>query len=422
MSNRKIKSQTAGAFLITMLVTLSGGAQDLPQTRTQPATARVELKTGAISGRVVTESGQPLVNVNVYVRPATREGLPVTATATNREGVFKVTGLEPGSYSVTAPVPSYLPKSADDGPTVYKVGDSVTLVLVKGGVVTGTVTNSKGDPVVGIGVRVEMLRDEGGRNMGGGRTYDNVTDDRGVYRVYGVPTGTYIVAADGSVGYAPNGVNAYASDVPTYAPSSNREAANEISVRAGEETSGVDIRYLGERGSTISGIVGGFVNDQGSWVNLTSIAEQGPRWNTYFGAGRGEFSFEGVPDGDYHLAATTYGDGRDRGLSESLLLNVRGADIEGIELTAAAPALINGRIVLEPLKVPPPECSDKRQLQFSDISISAFHRVTQGTRKKPQFVWRVGGGVPTLKVILRCNVCLQVSITLVCGSQANNGI
>jgi hypothetical protein len=224
-----------------------------------------------------------------------------------------------------------------------------------------------------------------------------MTDDRGVYRVYGVPTGTYVVAADGSVEDRSSlriYVNGFAKDLPTYAPSSNREGAQEISVRMGEEVSDVNIRYRGERGSTISGIVNGLSDDnRGISVALTSVVEGGPRWSNQSQGASREFTFEGIPDGDYHLAATGYWSDRTRRQSESIFLNVRGADIEGIELTAAPLASINGRVVLEPLKAPPPECTEKRQPQFSETSITAWHRVTDGARKKPQFVWRAGGPV-----------------------------
>lgn len=389
-SNRTIKSpwragshHSVGACFILLLASLCANAQ----TQGQPASATVELKTGSINGRVVTESGQPLVNVSVWVRPVGSQDPPVATTTTNRDGIFKVTGLERGSYTVNAAVPSYIPKVRYSVPTV---GESVTLVLLKGGVVTGIVTNSKGEPVVGIGVRVQMVRDESDREVPGGMNYENVTDDRGVYRVYGVPSGTYVVAADGNAAhtvYSRFNVNAFANDVPTYAPSSNREAADRISVRAGEETSGVDIRYRGERGSVISGIVSGFGNERGSWVTLTSLAEKGPRFNTYFEANR-EFVFEGIADGDYLLEGNTSGDGRNRGITESLVLNVRGADIEGLNLTAARLGAINGRVVLEPLKTIPPECTEKPEPQLSEILVTAWHRVIQGDKKKPQFVWR----------------------------------
>jgi hypothetical protein len=48
-------------------------------------------------------------------------------------------------------------------------------------------------------------------------------------------------------------------------------------------------------------------------------------------------------------------------------------------------------VVVEALKAPPPECTEKRQPQFSEISVTAWHRVTEGAKKKPQFVWRSGG-------------------------------
>ena len=380
---------TAGPLLILLLASAGATAQlvQLPRTRAVPATAKVETKTGNITGRVVNESGQPLVNASVWVRPDTSEGLPVTNTTTNREGVFSYSGLEQGAYTVSASVPGYISKSPQAGPAAQSKGDAVQLVLLKGGVITGTVTNSKNDPIVAIGIHVEMVADEAGHRMPA-YVYEGVTDDRGVYRVYGLPTGTYIVAADGTANYNPTGVNAFATDTPTYAPSSSRESADEISVRLGEETS-VDIRYRGEPGSTISGVVRAtHTGDRGYWVTLTSLKEGGPRWSTGFQEPSGEFAFEGIPDGDYHLEALAYWNERDRGLSESMVLNVRGGDIGGIELTAVALASITGTIVQKELKEPVAECTDKRLPQFWETSVTAWHRVVQNGTKKPQFVWR----------------------------------
>ncbi len=351
------------------------------------ASATVESKTGDISGKVVSDTGQPLANATVWVRPATPQGLPVKSTTTNRDGVFKFSGLERGSYTVNASLPSYLPKSPESATAVQTASDSVTLVLIKGGVVTGTVTNSKGEPVEAIAIRVEIVIDEAGGKTPG-ISYEGVTDDRGVYRVYGLPPGTYIVAADGAHNYSPTGVNAFSIDMPTYAPSSSRDEADEIRVRVGEE-SNVDIRYRGERGSTISGFVRGIrTGDRGFSIALTSLAERGPRWNTSFQDPNGEFALEGIPDGDYLLVATAYWNDRDRGLSESMVLSVRGADIEGIELAPTALASISGTVVLKGLKEPVPECTDKLLPQGSSTSVTAWHRVNQDAKKKPQFVWR----------------------------------
>jgi hypothetical protein len=380
---------SGGAFLILLFTSFCMCAQT-----GQPATAKVNTKT-VITGRVVNENGEPHVNANVLIRPDTPEGLPVTQTTTNREGVFKLSGLERGSYTVSAAVPAHIPKSFDTRP-VYKDEDVVTLVLMKGGVITGTVTSAKGEPVVGIGIRVRLARDESGRSYGDmGSYYDNMTDDRGVYRVYGLPSGTYVVSADGGAENRSStrmSVNGFANDLPTYAPSSNREDAAEINVRTGEEISNVNIRYRGERGSTISGILQGLPDDnRGFSVMLTSIVEGGRSWENQFQGAGGEFAFDGIPDGDYNLEGMAYWTDRTRRQSDSMLLHVRGADIEGLALTVLPLASINGRVVLEPLTAPAPDCNDKHQLQFSEVSVTAWHRVTEGARKKPQFVWRASG-------------------------------
>lgn len=389
--------RTGSTLLVLLLGSICATAQSqrMPYTQGSPATAKVETKTGDISGKVINESGQPLAGAQVYVRPTNAEGLSVMQTKTNREGVFEFSGLQRGSYTVYAAMSAYIPKSPEAGPVVSENSDAVTLVLIKGGVITGTVTNSKNDPVVAIAIRVEKVTEENGRPSARSRL-ENITDDRGVYRVYGLSAGTYIVWADGSANYSPTGVNAFSVDMPTYAPSSTRETADQISVRVGEETSNVDIRYRGEHGSTISGTVKGTrTGDRGFSVSLTSLADNGLRWNEYFQDVSGEFAFEGIPDGDYLLVATAYWNERDRGLSETMALSVRGSDFEGIELTAAPLASISGTVVLKELREPVPDCTDKSRPQFSDTTVSAWHRVIQSAdKKKPQFVWRARGETP----------------------------
>src|SRR6185369_3822936 len=121
--------RSAGVLLVLLFTSVCATAQllqPLPRTRTPTASATVESKTGDISGRVVNESGQPLANVTVYVRLG-GDGNPITTTNTNREGVFKVSGLEKGSYLVEASLPGYIPKPRESGPPVRSTPDMVTL-------------------------------------------------------------------------------------------------------------------------------------------------------------------------------------------------------------------------------------------------------------------------------------------------------
>ena len=160
-------------------------------------------QTGTIKGRVVNESGQPLPNAKVTVVTvgSTEQSEGVM---TDREGNFQLSGLQPRSYRVSVWLSMYTPLTSDLDTWTrnYRIGESVTLVLTKGGVITGTVTTQAGEPVVGVRVHARMARNQNSRLPFPFREYplERMTDDRGVYRIYGVPAGTYVVWAGGSAG------------------------------------------------------------------------------------------------------------------------------------------------------------------------------------------------------------------------------
>ena len=79
----------------------------------------------------------------------------------------------------------------------YRIGDSVTITMFKGGVINGTVTDTDGQPVVALRVRALMLRDANGQQSNPSMMSERLTDDRGVYRLYGLEPGTYVVSAGG---------------------------------------------------------------------------------------------------------------------------------------------------------------------------------------------------------------------------------
>ena len=56
--------------------------------------------------------------------------------------------------------------------------------MLKGGVITGTVTSATGSPLVQAGVRAILIRDANGKPPTGPRfPAERPTDDRGVYRI-----------------------------------------------------------------------------------------------------------------------------------------------------------------------------------------------------------------------------------------------
>lgn len=332
-------------------------------------------KPGTISGRVVSESGRPLPNARVVLTHGTLMQPGNLETTTDREGRFEVSGLQPVDYQVSVYLQGYVPllRDLDDTqPDVYRAGDSVTLVLTKGGVITGTVTNQSGEPMVGMNVRAGMVNAPNRfpySYYGIGQA--DLTDDRGIYRIYGLPEGTYVVWAGGrNEGYSWN-VDPYEGEIPTYAPSSTRDAAQEIMVRAGAEADGIDIQYRGGSGHAVSGKARGPEGGPPLQFAIFLVSASGPQWRMRSSQGANDrgFMLEGVDDGDYSItAASELGKG-DLMFSAPQQVKVRGADVTGIELIVQPLGSVTGRLVLEETKNT--ECNDKQLPVLKETLVSA---------------------------------------------------
>jgi hypothetical protein len=321
-------------------------------------------RSGSITGRVVGDDGQPLANIRVSVVAfdANSANQSVQAALTDGEGNFRANGLRVGAYQVSAYAPAYVtPRSPGIEANYYRIGDTVTLTLRKGGVITGRVTDASGEPVAGAAVLATQVRDEAGRKptrMVFQR--EDRTDDRGVYRIYGLDPGGYVVAVGGGRYTNPGSQNPAEGDVPTYHPSSTRDDAGEVDVVVGAEVSGVNITHRGERGHVISGSVAG-VNSDGAQtpavgmvetvnINLARMPGGAVVGSTFVVVreSRRGFSFRGLPDGEYELVARLGFPGKDGSVSAPRRVTVRGGDVTGVELVLAPLGSVAGRFALEP--------------------------------------------------------------------------
>ena len=388
---RSARHTSIGIVLTLLLTSVSTIGQS---QRSSPPDEGTEVPaTGTITGRVIDDTGQPVPNAAVFFRTygSDKSG---RAIATNREGTFQASGLDREVYSISARAPAYTTQPRDPDTTLaahYRVGDSVTLVLVKGGVITGSVTTSAEEPVVGVRVRAQMIRD--GQPPRYGATFgENTTDDRGVYRIYGLPPGTYLVMAGGRGGN-PWELTAYDVDAPTYFPSSSPDRAIEINVRAGEETANVDIRYRGEAGHTISGIASGpqSTESSGLTLTLTSTLDGSSQWSNSSSQppGNRSFVFSGVADGDYDITAHSYLPGGTAALSEPKRIRVKGADVTGVEITTKPLGEISGHVVMEDSKVA--ECKGKQRPLFTETLITAWRNENSKPKGQHQFAWYLSG-------------------------------
>lgn len=314
-------------------------------------------------------------------------------TTTDREGKFELSGLPRVTYQVVAFLQGYAPLLRDDlddaKAGVCHVGDSVTLVLTKGGVITGTVTNQAGEPVVGVSIRIQMVRAP--NNLPFTHLFGYIatlTDDRGVYRIYGLPEGTYVVwAGGGSEARYSTNEDPFDSDVPTYAPASTRDTAQEITVRAGVETNGVDIQYRGEPGHTVSGTASApnGIQPFGFAVSLISTSGLQSGLSSFQQSNDRGFIIHGVDDGDYNISAASPRPDGEVMVSAAKQIKVRGADVSGVELVVQPLSSVTGRVVLEEMKTT--ECSDKQRPVFTETLVSAQGDKINILQLRPWSLW-----------------------------------
>ena len=362
----------------------------------QPSPTPADTRTGSISGTVLSESGQPLIGATVTVRPAGPSIMGRT-TSSNSDGHFEITGLDNSLYFVSAMSPAYVtvPRDVETPAPTYRVGDTVRIELIRGGVITGTLTNSSGEPMVSVRVRAFMVRDASGKATKGAvfSFGERLTDDRGIYRIYGLAPGAYIVQAGG--GGTQQNVSATDLDAPTFAPSSVRDTASEVQVRSGEEVT-VDIRYRAEPGHSISGTV----KTQGSAGASISLSRVGdgllPTSGSFQRPGSKGFAIYGLGDGEYEITAQestvqTPIAFPEMAMSDPVRITIRGADVSGLELVPKPLASIEGKVVLEPSKLP--ECQSKRQPLFTETMISLIVNRKETEFDQSSFIRSVMGSV-----------------------------
>jgi hypothetical protein len=313
-----------------------------PGTGPQPAVG-----TGFISGQVVeVPSGRPVADAQILLSgrgapppPGVRQGgVPQQAVITDSQGRFFFSRLPNGIYTPRVVKTGYEARSI----VTIEVGDAervtdVKLRIAPLAVISGTVRDVGGDPVVGstmLAFRRGVVNGKPGWQQFGRA----VTDDRGAYRMSGLIAGDYLVCAcardpipfDGTllttIAAEPIGLLAVAgralavgadvvtldNTVKTFAPRFHPDAASaaratKIALAPGDDKTGVDVSLDPVRATRVSGrIVGAQSAVQASAVRLlpATDAESGidfTQISPMLVQADGRFDFAPVPPGQYQL-------------------------------------------------------------------------------------------------------------------------
>jgi hypothetical protein len=366
---------------LALLFIISSGAHSI---FAQDATPRgEEIRSGSLSGRVMTGDGQGMPNVIVVLFAVGGAPGAYRQATTEPDGTFRIEDIAPGVYRVSPQAPSYVLadaslRAAPSAPVYARAGDTLALTMIPGGVITGRVMNAAGESLVGINVRALRVRsdtDESPEDSFMRWQLTTMTDDRGIYRLYGLAPGAYVVSAGGINEFVYE-INPFLGETLTYHPSSSRDRAAVINVRSGEEATGIDIRYRGEHGHTIRGQIarGGDSSMMGISVELKHAASDTTEATVYiYNRNSNDFLFDGIPDGEYIITARTIGIASDDYTTAPVRVSVRGRDVTGVQLALAPAAWIRGRIRLERFDqaTDAEACAERGQNRLEEIIVTA---------------------------------------------------
>jgi hypothetical protein len=178
-------------FLAAVVMVLTRGSTGVGQASAQNGAVQ---PPGAISGVVLdATTKQPVRNALVQL-----SGPNAGGRLTDERGRFIFLGVAPGSYTLRVTKAGYFEPAlfARSSPPL-SVGPSQWLAdqqiaIVRQGSIAGRVVDERGEPMVGARVRVFAEVPIAGRvRLARGPAAG--TDDRGVYRITGLPEGRYHV-------------------------------------------------------------------------------------------------------------------------------------------------------------------------------------------------------------------------------------
>ena len=177
-----------------------------PGSPEQPRDGRAQqslpVGTAVISGSVVVAGTGQLARRARVTLSATEGGGSRTAM-TDEEGRYAFLDLAPGRYNLSVSKNGHVgvtfgqTRPGRPGTAIQlREGQhfAANLQLPRGSVITGTVLDEYGEPTPGTQVRVMRYAMQGGRRALQ-QSGSGATDDRGIYRVYGLQPGDYIVSA-----------------------------------------------------------------------------------------------------------------------------------------------------------------------------------------------------------------------------------
>ena len=352
---------------------------------------------------------------------------PGRTTMTNTSGQFVFEGLRTGRYFVNVSKPGFMSlaygqRRVNSMGTAIPLADGerrvIEMQLPRAAVITGMILDERGEPSINTQVRGLRYTMVNGRRRAQ-QTANDMTDDRGIYRLHSLQPGEYAVCAvarnmgpmndaqriqmeiEGMRRSLENAPSAAARQAmldrlkvlqaervdqtepnlgyaPVCYPSSAGPSAA-ITIGAGEERSGIDLQMVMIPVARIEGTVvapgGGAPRSvQVTLVNADENMGDVDRQGTGVQQSNGQFSFQNVSPGRYSIMARTmaYGPPLPGGASvpkEPLLWGtaevvVNGQDLSGLVLELHPGITVTGQLTFQATTLSPPTDLSRAQISI----------------------------------------------------------
>jgi len=339
-------------LVVTFLLSLVASSLTPAAVHSQPQT---QPEAGASIGGRVTLLGKPVPGAVVLMRawPPTGAIQEITGK-TDANGHYQITNLPPGRYLVRVRALSMVEETdryrAEIALDRGETRENIDFTLIRGGAITGRVSDANGRPIVEELISVIALSPNN-HHAYYRESQSMFTDDRGVYRVYGLPSGRYKVSVGAGAGSLYHRLDQGQSYYPqTYHPGVTDESkAGVVELAEGGEVSRVDI------------VVGGRARSFEASGRIIDAETEKPQPGINWGFGgnamstfgkksdeKGGFKITGLMPGRYSVFAGCEGDF----YSDKVDFEVTDHDVTGLEIRRKRGASISGKVVVDGVSEP----------------------------------------------------------------------
>jgi len=376
------RSALAPVILLWVLSLTSVAQPQVSPPGEQTGSPQAADKPGAIKGRVVAvDTGAGLRRARVMLRGSeSRPGMNPQTSQTNENGDYEIKDVKPGRYTLMVMRNGYVaqtygqksadPMSRTQGTQLtIRAGETlgqVNFQMIRGGAVEGQITDQNNEPLSRVMVQLSRYR-----TMQGKRSLMPVsmsqTDDRGHFRLFEIPPGSYYLSATyRSFGF-PDGGGAFP---PTYYPGAlSPQEASKVQVAPAAEITGINMALTEMVSFTISGKVMAGDGKPASGARLMSMRHPPEAdFGMMFGGGGvdpdGSFKLSNMLPGKYRLTANTNRDGKTE--SGSVIVEVGSEDLQNVFIVLGNGAEVSGKIVVESQSTQPIEPRQIRVMLVPD--------------------------------------------------------